>query len=568
MHVTNMFHDGIFKILFFITHYLCLSENAFGVPTQPHIIFMVADDMGWNDASFRGANQIPTPNIDAIAYNGIVLDRHYTLPSCSPSRAALLTGKYPIRMGMQGHPLLAGHADGIPLEEKLLPEYLRELGYVTRLVGKWHVGYHNTSMTPLSRGFDSHFGYYNGYVGYRDAVHEWFNNSRGYDCYRDGERRKEEVVGKYLTDVYTEEAVKIINNHEGSERPLFLLISHLAPHTGAIGVLESRDEAVTSKKYRYIKDPLRRTYAGVMGALDDSLGAVVEALDATNMLQNSIIVFISDNGGPTSFPSVLLQNSASNWPLRGAKMSVFEGGVRGVAAVWSPLLKNPKRSSAGYMHISDWLPTLYSAAGGNVEMLKDLDGLNQWDYLVYDGSESPRNELLVNIWERVGDWAIIKDEWKLVKVNSIAPLNHTQLFDGESGRLDKRDTLNLVANSAVSKALRRNQPFGALRREYEMRRADLDMTRTTLCANRIATSESTPFPGPDPCTEKPCLFNIQQDPCEFHDMADQHPSVVDELKELYESHAARLVKEQDHGFDPAAEPELWEGWWAPWLDSS
>nr|XP_018914561.1 PREDICTED: arylsulfatase B-like [Bemisia tabaci] len=558
-----MFCNNFIKTVFFLGQCFLFFGTTCGKRTQPHIILIIADDVGWNDVGFRGSNQIPTPNIDALAYNGIVFDRHYTLPCCSPSRTALLTGKYPIRMGLQGLPLMAGAAEGIPLNEVLLSERLQELGYVTRMVGKWHLGYYKTAMTPTRRGFHSHFGYYNAFVGYKNAICNMM--IPGFDCYRDTKRSKHEVEGKYLTDVYTREAVDIIRNHSKSTAPLFLYISHLAGHAGDAGVLEVRNETENAKKYSFISDPLRQLYAGVIEALDDSVGAVVEALDTQNMLENSIIIFISDNGGMSAAPTREHQNTGSNWPLRGLKLSPFEGGVRGVAVAWSRLFRRNGRTSANYMHISDWFPTLYSAAGGDVSTLKGLDGVNQWFNLVDERTEVPRNQLLVNINEKLGDWAIIVDEWKLVKVNITHLVNFTQLYYGETGRNGEEYSMELVTNSRVSKILRRNRLQGDLREEYAERRASLEMTSS--CAERIAASNGTdPLIPSDRCNEVPCLFNIQQDPCEFHNVADQHPSVVDALEELLEGYAAQLVESQEAEFDPAAHPKNWDGYWAPWLD--
>ncbi|XP_072160938.1 arylsulfatase B [Bemisia tabaci] len=561
-----MARDGINTVSIWCLFILQWFASAKGNSNQPHIIFIIADDLGWNDVGFHGSNQIPTPNIDALAYNGIVLDRHYTQPCCTPSRAALLTGKYPIRMGLQGLPIAAGHADGIPLNETLLPEYLQKLGYVTRLIGKWHVGSSTTSMTPSKRGFHSHFGYYNGFVSYKSGIHRAENIS-GFDAYRNLVRSKHEVEGQYLTDVYTKEAVRTITSHGNPSTPLFLVISHLAPHTGAAGVLEVRDEAENSKKFGHISDPARRLYAGVVEALDSSVGAVVEALSSKNMLQNSVIIFISDNGGPTIDPVWGHGNTASNWPLRGLKMSPFEGGVRGVAVIWSALFKNLRWTSSAYMHITDWLPTLYSAAGGDASSLEGLDGTDQWDFLLDVTQADPKNEFLVNINEDLNDWAVVKNEWKLIHVNTSTPFSFSQLYYGEHGRNRTEYSLKMVTDSPTSKNLRKDQPFGKLWDEYMDRRSTLDITRTMLCAERIAASEtSDPFFPRDRCSGAPCLFNIHQDPCEFDNVAEDNPEIVEEMLHQLEGYRSGSVKIQNHPFDPASDPEKWGGWWAPWLD--
>nr|CAD7413544.1 unnamed protein product [Timema poppensis] len=339
---------------------------------RPHIIFIVADDMGWNDVSFHGSDQIPTPNIDALAFNGVILNSQYAQPVCTPSRAALMTGKYPIHTGMQGYPLLGAEPRGLP-PGKLLPEYLRELGYTNRAIGKWHLGFYKRELTPTYRGFDSHLGYWTGFVSYYDYILQ--------DKYTDGEfsgfdlRRNltlaRDLVGQYATDVFTDEAVRIISTHRETE-PLFLYLAHLAPHAGNRGkLLEAPQEVVN--KFDYIADPNRRTYAGeglqknknntrraMVSKLDDSVGRVTEALQRRGMLGDSVIVFMSDNGGSTigDFP-----NWGSNYPLRGLKDTLWEGGVRVPGFIWSPLLQQTPRVSNQVMHITDWLPTLYTAAG-------------------------------------------------------------------------------------------------------------------------------------------------------------------------------------------------------------
>nr|CAD7590329.1 unnamed protein product [Timema genevievae] len=376
---------------------------------QPHIVVIMADDLGWNDVGFHGSDQIPTPNIDALAYHGVILNRHYTMPTCTPSRTAFLTGKHPIRTGMQGFPLRAGEPRGIPLEERLLPERLAQLGYSTHLVGKWHVGAHRVDYTPTRRGFASHFGYWNGYIGYFDHNIQQ-GEFRGLDLHRDLNPTPENR-GQYATDVFTREAVDIILSHDKS-RPLYLQVAHLAVHSGNDTLqLEVPDVDATERRFSYITNPRRRLFAGserrgffllrlsstspapktrqdrvvamllstvinlrnlmyhtyspgMLARLDESVGKIVEAMAERGMLDNSILVFLSDNGAQTFG---LHTNEGSNWPLRGSvcpqlKFTLFEGGVRGTCAIWSPLIQQTGRVSSDLIHISDWLPTLYSAA--------------------------------------------------------------------------------------------------------------------------------------------------------------------------------------------------------------
>nr|CAD7393265.1 unnamed protein product [Timema cristinae] len=227
---------------------------------KPNIIIILADDLGWNDVSFHGSNQIPTPNIDALAYNGIILNSHYVPALCTPSRSALMTGKYPTHTGMQHLVILAPEPWGLPLSEKLMPEFLKEAGYSTHAVGKWHLGFFRKEYTPTYRGFDTHYGYWNGYQDYYDhSMLATLVPYKGYDMRRDLDLDYSNQ-GHYSTDLFTEEAVRLIQTHD-SRRPMFLYLSHLAPHAGNDDdPFQAPDEEVA--KFPHIDDPERRVYAG------------------------------------------------------------------------------------------------------------------------------------------------------------------------------------------------------------------------------------------------------------------------------------------------------------------
>ncbi|XP_077511502.1 arylsulfatase J-like isoform X6 [Amblyomma americanum] len=225
---------------------------------QPHIIFLLADDLGWDDVSFHGSSQIPTPNLDALAADGIILNSHYVQSSCAPSRAALMTGLYPIRTGMQGILPGIGGPWGLPLSVRILPQYLKELGYEAHLVGKWHLGYYMEDFTPTFRGFDSFYGYYNGDEDYysHDIPYEndtcldfWFN--------RDPVRSQN---GTYSTTLFTERAQHIIR-HRDQSKPLFLMVGYQAVH-GSTGPEPLQAPQENVEKFPHIEEKNRTIFAG------------------------------------------------------------------------------------------------------------------------------------------------------------------------------------------------------------------------------------------------------------------------------------------------------------------
>lgn len=227
-----------------------------------NILFLIYSFKGWNDISLHGSDQIPTPNIDALGIYGVILKRHYVAPMCTPSRSALMTGKYPIHTGLQHFVIPSDCPYGLPLEEKTLPQYLKEGGYSTNLIGKWHLGMYKKNYNPIKRGFDEFFGYLGPYIDYWDHSLIMLNKNytRGYDI------RKNEIPfydskGIYATELFTKVAVEKIINHN-KKQPLFMLLSHLAPHTANEDVpMQAPEETI--KKFSYIKNPKRRIYAGI-----------------------------------------------------------------------------------------------------------------------------------------------------------------------------------------------------------------------------------------------------------------------------------------------------------------
>ncbi|XP_050300182.1 arylsulfatase B isoform X2 [Anthonomus grandis grandis] len=483
--------------LFFSVDFLVDSVDQ---TRKPHIVFIIADDLGYNDVGFHGSAEIPTPNIDALAYSGLILNNYYVNPICTPSRSALMTGKYPIHTGMQHGVLYGIDPRGLPLTEKLFPQYLQELGYINHIVGKWHLGSWKREYTPLYRGFATHLGYWTGHQDYFDhtAVEKggWGldmrrNLSVAYDLH-----------GQYSTDIFTEESVRLINKHD-INKPMFLYLAHAATHSGnPYNPLPAPDEEIA--KFRYIEDYNRQRFAGMLSKLDASVGSVVTALEKRNMLNNSIIIFITDNGGAAAGFNL---NAASNYPLKGVKNTLWEGGVKGAACVWSPMFEKPSRISTQLMQIVDWLPTLLVAAGGNTSDISHLDGISIWEALSKDET-SPRTEILHNIDDIDNNAALMIDNWKLVKGTTYD--GNWDNWYGPSGR-EYDYNISLVENSPAGAAFRRLKKL-----PDEINIKNLRNKATVSCDN---DAKVDCFP-----LKSPCLFDILNDPCEYRNLADEYTS--------------------------------------------
>lgn len=540
-------------VRFLLIFELCAKCTVAVYESAPHIIVFMADDLGWNDVGFHGSNQIPTPNIDALGYNGIILNKHYVLPSSTPSRIAFYTGRYPIRMGMQGDGIHGGEPRGLPLDVRILPEYLRGLGYTTKLIGKWHVGYHTAQHTPLHRGFDSFLGFYNSHVTYYDYKYSYQNMS-GYDMHR-GDDPAYGLSDKYATDLFTQEAVRIIENHE-LPRPLYLQLSHLAVHAP----LESPHEFYKDRDFMHIREPNRRKFARMVAGLDESVGKIVHALGEKGMLKDCLILFLTDNGAPSIGK---FRNWGSNYPLRGTKYTLYEGGVRGVAVIWSPKLEKSARVSSQLIHVTDWLPTLYSAAGGDPKELGDIDGMDQWSLLSKEEGKE-REHLLLNIDEVQKTEGAIYKRFKLVRGS--VENGHYDGYYGDSGRYDKSIELpsyaDTILKSSVSETITYHlggpvtQPSMIVRLRQEA---------TVVCNanndNFVKSSFTT-------CNITECLFDLMNDPCEMRNIAGQYSKISKDLDAILEKYGRVLVSQGRVSVDWRADPRRMNNTWEPWMNPS
>ena len=368
---------------------------------RPHIVYIVADDLGWKDVGFNGSD-IKTPTIDTLAATGAKLEQFYAQPMCTPTRACLMTGRYPFRYGLQTAVIPSAHTYGLPTDERLLPQALKEAGYTTAIVGKWHLGHADRKYWPRQRGFDYQYGPLIGELDYfthqQHGVTDWYRNN--------------EVVNEegYTTTLLGNDAVRLITGHDAA-KPLYLYLTFNAPHTPYQAPQEYLD------RYKGIADASRRAYAASITAMDDQIARVLAALETKKMRERTLVVFHSDNGGVKNamfageldMSKVKIPND--NGPYRDGKGSLYEGGTRVCAlANWPGHIK-PGTTVSDMIHCVDMYPTLLALAGGTAAGAKPLDGLNVWS-AIGEGKPSPRTEVVYNVEPfragvRQGDWKLV-----------------------------------------------------------------------------------------------------------------------------------------------------------------
>jgi arylsulfatase A-like enzyme len=392
---------------------------------KPNIVIILADDLGNADLGYRGSD-IKTPNIDSLANGGVRLEAFYGMPVCTPSRAELMTGRYAMRYGLQTLVIFPSHSYGLTTDERTLPQALKDAGYETDMVGKWHLGHADRKYWPQNRGFDHFYGNLVGEVDY-------FTKARGgiIDWQRDGKFFKEDG---YFTTLIGNEAVKIIKNHD-TAKPLFLYVASLAPHAPYQAPQADIDAYKSAPG-----DVHRHTYAAMITDLDTQVGRIVTALKQKNMLDNTLIIFSSDNGGATSAlfatgarspeereesggVELGAKTPASNGDLRGGKGSLHEGGVRVPTIFYWPAKLKPGviNEPAGMV---DVMPTLLGLAGGKGSPDHPFDGKDIWPTLA-ENQPVTRDDYLINVEAFRG--AVRKGNWKLVQV-ALLP-GKTELFD-------------------------------------------------------------------------------------------------------------------------------------------
>ncbi len=388
---------------------------------RPNVVIMVADDLGWADVGFHGGD-IDTPSLDRLAAEGVELHRFYTTPICSPTRAALMTGRNPIRLGIAYGVILPWHNNGVHPDERFLPQAFADAGYQTAMVGKWHLGHAQQTYHPNERGFEHFYGHLHTEVGYYPP----FANQGGRDFQRNGVTIDDQGYETYLL---ADESSRYIRERDPS-KPFFLYMPFLAPHTPLDAPEElqnkyadietdlpparSRQTDGTRRTAKLMLQPSARPmYAAVTDAMDQAIGRVLDTLDAEGIAENTIVLFFSDNGG-----AAYSVGGANNAPLRGGKGEVFEGGIRVVSLLrWPAQLQGGARM-AQIMTVMDVFPTLMDALGISPGEHFPWDGRSMWP-AIRDGKAMPLEADVFFASETpiYGQFnlTVFDEEWKLVQ---------------------------------------------------------------------------------------------------------------------------------------------------------
>jgi arylsulfatase A-like enzyme len=381
------------------------AQSAHSNQGKPNFILIVADDLGFADLSLHGSKQIPTPNIDRLAAEGINFTQGYvSAPVCAPSRAGLMTGKNQVKFGFdnnlaENQPGFNPEFRGLPLSEKTIADRLKPLGYVSGLIGKWHLG-EGDSFHPLSRGFDEFWGYQGG-------GHDYFTSQpdgKGYLSPIECNYKTPQSI-TYITDDKGDECVGFIKRHKN--QPFFLFASFNAPHT------PMQATKADLELFSHIQDEKRRTYCAMVHRLDINVGRIMKTLEEEGLSENTVIVFISDNGGPCD------QNSSVNAPLNGQKGILLEGGIRVPFIMkWTGQIPSGKTFEHPVISL-DLAPTFIELAGGKISEDDKLDGVNLIPFITGKTKERPHE--LFN-WRFTISAVVREGDWKLVRLPDRLPM--------------------------------------------------------------------------------------------------------------------------------------------------
>jgi arylsulfatase B len=404
---------NVFAAFLFIAPLFAMSQSG----KNPNIVIILADDLGWGDVGFHGSD-IKTPNIDRLSKEGVILNHYYTAPICSPTRAGLMTGRYPNRFGLRATVVPPWSSFGVDTTEEFIPQMLKQAGYANRaVIGKWHMGQAQRKYLPLQRAFTHFYGHYNGAINYftheREGELDWHNDEQ--TSYDKG----------YSTDLLTDEAVKCIKNYSKQRSPFFMYVAYNAPH----GPLQAKNEDLKLYGYDESKPSFgkkgggeegedagadegrgntkRQTYCAMVTCMDRGIGRILQTLKEQGMDENTLVIFHSDNGAAPN-------EGGTSGELRGLKFEEWDGGVRAPAIVKWPAAFKGGRTIDQVMGYVDIAPTLRQIAGVNTKPTKPYDGISMLSIWKGDKKQIDRNLYL-------GYGSIINNNWKLVKANAGNP---------------------------------------------------------------------------------------------------------------------------------------------------
>lgn len=368
--------------------------------TQPNIVIIVADDLGWGDVGYHGSD-IQTPHLDQMAKDGMRLERFYAMPICTPTRSALMTARDPMKLGTIYAGFQPWNNGGVSPEEHFMPESFKAAGYQTAMVGKWHLGHTSEPLVPNSRGFDHFVGHLNTQID-----HFKHNVANGHDLQENGVSINRD--GEYSSRLHSSEAVRYLTEVRDPGKPFFLYVPLLAPHAP----MQAPEDLLAKYPNRRDLPTKKKTYAAMVDAMDQAVGEVLKALEDQGVADNTIVLFFSDNGGLEGF-------GADNGPYRGGKLETFEGGVRVVS-----LMRWPSKIQAGaefkdILSVLDVFPTLAAATGVPMGNKKSLEGQDRWAAL--SGADTTKREGKLYFASGSPIYnkyhvSVIDDDWKLVQI--------------------------------------------------------------------------------------------------------------------------------------------------------
>jgi arylsulfatase A-like enzyme len=409
--------------------------NDYSKSSKPNIVLFVADDAGWHDVGYHGS-EINTPNIDKLAEDGVELNQFYVYPTCSPSRAALLTGKYASRFGI-GEPIAMKSKQVLPTDVETLPEALKKEGYQTAITGKWHLGL-NLESGPSHYGFDYTYGYLHGQID--QYAHRYKNGDSTW--YRNNKFVNEEG---HVTDLITKEAIKYIKEIRDKSKPFFIYVPYSVPH------YPLQEEEKWIEPYRNLNDVYsRKLFDASMTHMDYSIGEIIQTLKNEKLLDNTIVVFISDNGGqenwyPEKESKIKLYDGkfgpypklGDNSPLRGYKAELYEGGIRVPAVIyWKNHLKHNKVGQL--IKVTDLFPTIASLVDSSLTQGVNLDGKNMWNVISNQENVNEEREIYLRTPDQ---FALRKGGWKLIHFGKTLDEGREELYNLKN---DPYETKNVV----------------------------------------------------------------------------------------------------------------------------